>query len=142
MGVLKDFDCSKVSKDQAIEGKDDFCTIQRGLSYCGHCPNSKCRAFRKLVVLNRGPGHHLVNDDIVSGIVRCPACQSPFEMKFLGLYQCKAVVTVHLREEQKTTFEAKGSEIVKLGCRNEGSAMFENGLLSVEAKLDSGCCIS
>ena len=140
MGVLKDFDCSKVKRDQAVEGDSEFTLIRPGMSYCGFCPNRQCRVGNTNVVLNRGPGNHLVNDDIVSGVIRCPACHSPFELQYIALFQCSATVTAHLAQEEKSTFKAEGNEIVKLGAR-AGAPVFQNGLLTVDVKIARDCAV-
>jgi uncharacterized protein (UPF0212 family) len=141
MGVLKDFDCSKVDKEQAVDGGDcDYNIIKPGMSYCGFCTKNVCRAFRKNIVVNRGKGNHLVNDDVMSGVLKCPACATPFELKYVALYQCKATMTVHLQQEETTAFVAEKNEIVKLGSK-VGANVFEGGLLTIDVKVDKECVV-
>ena len=140
MGVLKDFDCSKVAKEQATLGEGDYNIIKPGMSYCGFCTKHDCRAFRKNVVVNRGKGNHLVNDDIISGLLKCPACATAFELSYVALYQCKATVTVHLQQEEKSEFVAEKSEIVKLGSK-VGANVFEGGLLTIDVKTSTDCVV-
>lgn len=141
MGILKDFDCSTIQKDQAVDGVHKYNIIEPGLSYCGCCRNKSCEAFRKLVVCNRGAGTHVVNDDLVSGIVKCPLCQSAVEMDYVALYRCSATVTVLSQNEETMVLRARGSEIVKLGKR-VGGPVFESALLTVDAKVDRECAAS
>lgn len=133
MGVLKDFDCSKVNRDTTVEGTTAWRIIRPGLAYCGYCRNRTCPAGNQNVVCNRGPGIHVVNDDLVSGVVKCPSCSSPVEMEYISIFQCTAVVTILSQEEQRTELKATGEEIVKIG-RRAGLPMFDNSLMTIEAK--------
>lgn len=142
MGVLKDFDCKAVKKDRAVEGNHPWSLIQPGLAYCGLCRTNNCPAFKHVVVANRGRGDHLVNDDIISGAVRCPSCATPFQLEFIALYQCKAVVTLHAQVEETASYEASGDDLIKLGTRAGQGPVFEGALLSIKVVKERECVVS
>ena len=142
MGVLKDFDCKTVKKSQVVEGKHKWALINSGLSYCGFCKNNRCEAFNHNVVCNRGHGDHLVNDDLMTGAVRCPACNTQFQLEYVALFNCKATATLHTQQEEVTEYEAKGDEIVKLGTRAGNAPVFEGALLSIKTVKEKECIIS
>eukprot|EP00755_Sulcionema_specki_P025758 Sspe_Gene.84031::Locus_55162_Transcript_1_1_Confidence_1.000_Length_616::g.84031::m.84031 len=132
MGVLKDFDCSKVQHSKTVEGTTDYNIINPGVSYSGFCGNDKCVAYKKGVVCNRGYGSHLVNDDIMSGQVKCPKCSMEFPMRHVCLYRCKATVTILDHEEQQESYVVKGDDIVKLGSKKD-EKINPHALMSIEA---------
>ena len=137
MGVLKNFDCSTLQRDQAImDGATPYNVIHDGLSYGGHCLNKACVAFHKSVICNRGAGCHLINDDIVMGVVQCPCCRQPFDMENINLFRCTATVTIHSQQEETSEFHASGMEIVKIGKKLNHDA-FQSFLMTVNVKQTS-----
>lgn len=137
MGVLKSFDCSVVDRAQAMTGTDSYNVIKPGMSYGAFCKSAGCRAQNHLVVVNRGPGSHLINDDIMSGALKCPVCSKEVELAHVMLYQCTATVTVHKQQEERSTFTAKNSEIVKVGVRNDQLSQQGGYLMECECRVDS-----
>ena len=143
MGVLKDFDCTKIRRDQAVEvGNEKHNIIRPGLSYLGICRQHGCPALGCSVVCNRGHGDHLVNDDIMTEVVKCPLCQKPFVLETIALFQCTGAITAHHQQEESTAVEAKGMEIVKFGARNSAKFNVQGVLISVKTKSLSSCSIS
>jgi hypothetical protein len=146
MGILKDFDCSRVAREKTVEGTSDYNLVRPGMAYDGVCRKAGCRANGHMVVCNRGTGNHLVNDDITMNRIVCPICSMPFEMREIILYQCRADVTVHAREEQTSTLVAQGDEIVKIGSR-VGAPIFESCLVTINTsalgitKSGKGCVV-
>jgi hypothetical protein len=135
MGVLKNFDTSTVRRELATTGDTDYNVVTPGLSYCGYCAHPHCRARTHLVVVNRGIGDHLVNDDIMSEVIKCPVCAKAVALEHISLYQCKATVTIHSHAEETSNFEATGSEIVKLGVQKEVvQQQLAEALMSVKCK--------
>ena len=139
MGILKNFDAGSVKKDKVVTSSCPWTTISPGLAYCGFCKNAGCRAHNSNVVMNRGKGLHVVNDDIAGGVLRCPACRSPIELAYLALFACKATVTVMRHAEEKAQFEAKGDEIVKIAAA--GGTQMEEALVTVDAKVAGDGCV-
>lgn len=134
MGLLKDFDCSNVKREQATAGNEAYNVIRPGMSYVGICRNPNCKeAFQKTVVCNKGGGQHLVNDDLVNNVITCPMCKQPILFQHISLFRCKADVIVHSHNEEVTPFEAKGDEIIKIGKKVGGEA-FDHYLMSVVVK--------
>ena len=145
MGVLKDFDCTVIRKDQAVEvGSEKYNIINPGLSYLGICRERGCEALGRSVVCNRGHGSHLVNEDIMMENVKCPCCRKPFVMETIALFCCTATVVAHHQQEETTAVEAKGMEIVKFGAKNSQKLNLQGVLVTVTTKAHgtgSGCSI-
>lgn len=140
--MLKSFDCSVVERTKAVAGTNDHCLIQPGMSYSGVCRQPGCSVRNQLVVCNRGGGHHLVNDDIITERLKCPLCRKSFDLQHIMLFACDATVVVHSTPEERTQFSAKGDDVVKIGVP-VGTRLSENGgyLLSVDCKTSSGCAV-
>ena len=144
MGLLKDFDCSNVQHDMAGHDPSSHNVIRTGMSYSGYCRNPTCKeGFQKMVVCNRGVGHHLINDDIMNEVIKCPCCSKKITLDHISLFRCKAKMLVHSSEEEEQTFHATGDEIIKIGSK-VGDAVFENYLMSiiVETPKADGCIIA
>ena len=134
MGVLKDFNTSKVSHTKAVDGKNKFSMIQPGVAYRGTCLTRGCEAYQKSTVCNRGMGNHLVNDDIVSDVPRCPSCSATFVVQDILLFQCRATITVHDQTEERTQMIARDDDVVLIGQRTTQQDFFSSQrLVTVEA---------
>lgn len=123
MGVLKDFNTSVVKREDTVESSDKHNIIESGISYSGICKNRSCGAYNLSVVHNRGYGSHLVNDDIMNHVPSCPLCHQEIIVDVINVFRCKAVLTVHDREEKSTEFVASGKEVVKIGARGDDAAI-------------------
>ena len=141
MGVLKDFDCSTINYTKTVESSNPNCVIKSGMSYSGFCKSKDCASFNKSIVFNRGLGSFLVNEDIMGDIIKCPGCNSSFDMQSVNLYQCKAVVTVLDHNEEVEKYNPKGEEIVRIGSK-KGMKMSASALLQVETtQPGQKCCL-
>lgn len=144
MGVLKDFDCSNIQHETAGRDPSSYNVIRAGMSYSGYCRNPNCKdGFQKMVVCNRGHGHHLINDDILNDVIKCPCCSKKVNLDHISLFRCKAKMIVHSTEDEEQKFEATGDQIVKIGSK-VGEAAFENYLMSiiVETPKSEGCVMA
>lgn len=141
MGALKDLDLSRVNKEKTVAGSSPYNTIRPGMAYAGICKTPSCIGSGQLVLNNRGHGSHLVNDDLMMGAVRCPCCNAPFELEFIALFECTAVITHHRAQEEHQTLIAKGDDLIKLGCKANAFTAVENGLLTIESKSNDKCSI-
>eukprot|EP01060_Flectonema_neradi_P029326 TRINITY_DN4027_c0_g1_i4.p1 TRINITY_DN4027_c0_g1~~TRINITY_DN4027_c0_g1_i4.p1 ORF type:complete len:143 (+),score=13.49 TRINITY_DN4027_c0_g1_i4:127-555(+) len=140
MGVLKDFDCTTVNHSQTVQSSNPNCVIRPGLSYSGFCKNKECASADKSVVMNRGIGSFLVNEDIMGDLIKCPGCGKAFDMTSVNLYRCKAVVTVLDHNEDVEKYHPKGEAIVKIGSK-KGTNLSASALLQVETSLDGQKCL-
>lgn len=143
MGVLKDFNTSKVSHSKAVDGVSKYSVVQPGMAYRGSCRSRGCPGNGHLVICNRGLGNHLINDDIVSEIPKCPCCKAVFVVEDVLLFQCKATVRVHAQTEEISSLVARGDDIVVIGQRTKDEALFSNQrLVTIEATGSStDCCV-
>ncbi|CUG88745.1 Hypothetical protein, putative [Bodo saltans] len=126
MGVLKDFNTSTVSHSKAVSGVSKFSIVQPGMAYRGTCRTRGCEGHGHSVICNRGHGNHLINDDIVNDIPKCPCCQAVFTVEDVLLFMCNAKVTVHTQTEEVSSLMARGDDIVVLGQRTKNEALFSN----------------
>eukprot|EP00760_Papus_ankaliazontas_P038428 PhM_4_TR9130/c0_g2_i2/m.7560 len=133
MGVLKNFDCATMSHTTVTNGAEDFKTILPGLSYLGMCTSEGCRARGQRVVCNRGMGDHLVNDDIVSGVILCPACRGPVEMQTIALFRTDGRFVLHDHSTSEETLRVHGDEVVMLGQQAAGGGS-SSLLLTIHAR--------
>ncbi|KAJ9443714.1 hypothetical protein DIPPA_15547 [Diplonema papillatum] len=141
MGVLKDFDCNTVKNEKTVVATDnDFRIVRSGLSYSGVCKNDQCTAKGQGVVCNRGHGTFVVNDDIMSGLVKCPKCGHDFEMQAVNLYQCDAVVKVLDHTEEVQTYKPRHDDIVKLGSRKTLTIQ-PQALLCIDVRQPKQCAV-
>lgn len=93
-------------------------TLTPGLMYSGVCSNKDCAAYSSRVRCFKGKGVWRPKDDIVAGIVRCPACKTRFEILEFNLYMCSARISYCLSGEEAAAFQVSHSteaQFVKLG---------------------------
>lgn len=150
MGVLKNFDASVVKHDKVSKaGATKYNVIVPGLSYGGTCTTQGCDGFRKQVVCNRKFGSHLVNDDIINEVPKCPCCMSSIAVDVVMLFEAKATLTVVQGRADGTddaaSLIARGDDVVMIGERKESTGtrnVFNaNRLVTVDVKpLDGITC--
>jgi hypothetical protein len=145
MGVLKDFNTSTVSHSKAVSGASSYSMVQPGMSYRGVCRTRGCEGSSHSVICNRGHGNHLINDDIMNDVPKCPCCRVVFSVDDVLLFMCNAKVTVHTQTEEVTSLIARGDDIVVLGQRTKNEALFSSQrLVTIDATSaggSSGCSI-
>eukprot|EP00754_Rhynchopus_humris_P038653 Rhum_TRINITY_DN21268_c0_g1::Rhum_TRINITY_DN21268_c0_g1_i1::g.173581::m.173581 len=132
MGVLKDVDCKQVSNSKTVMSGNEHAVVHSGVAYSGRCANKECKAYNGTVVCNRGRGCFVVNEDIMAGLVKCPACSLPFELVHVCLYQCKARVTIVDHDEQSQDYNPSGDNVVLLGGQQQKGLIKPNALLTVQ----------
>lgn len=146
MGVLKDFDCARLERTTVTAARTEHNVIRPGLAYIGTCTSTtNCTARGQQVVCNKGHGSHLVNDDIITGTVRCPSCNAPFEMQKVAIYQAKAVFELHGHTSVRDEVTVVGEEVLLIGQRLK-QAVNNNLLMTVTTSAVGGskkeCVIS
>ena len=141
MGVLKGVDCSKVKRVKTHESTGGPNVVRCGVSYKGRCASKDCSAVGGDVVCNRGKGCFVVNDDVMSEKVLCPACQRPFELVNICLYQCKAKVTIVGHDDQSEDYEASGDDVVLLGGPVAPKNFQPGALVTVETLKPKQCSV-
>jgi hypothetical protein len=117
MGVLKDFDVSKLRRETAVIGNEPHNVVIPGLNYMGFCHTPNCTVRNKCVVAQRGAGQFIINDDIVSGRTACPMCRQQFDLEALVLYQCKAKATLLRHVEETSEYSTSGQELLVIGAK-------------------------
>eukprot|EP01083_Nonionella_stella_P090018 251477_1 len=80
-----------------------FWGAHSGLYYAGNCFNSSCVAFREPVTAPRGYGVIKPLEDQQHNNIRCPGCDTTFQLKAIHLMECTATIYYQLRGETRKT---------------------------------------
>jgi hypothetical protein len=101
-------------------------------------------AWRSLVVAHRGFGEFIVNEDIISGACKCPACDQQFSMHQIVLFLCKATARLLSQSESSSEYVAdKPDEFLIVGSTTHQHSLPSDALLILTSrKLTTGCIVA
>ena len=91
--------------------KIDFFRIWPGLNYDGKCLNKDCVAYTEPISISRGFGLIEPNKDFENEFMKCPECQTLFDLRAISL--CKCISNVEY--QKMTNMKIMRKEISVLG---------------------------
>ena len=102
----------QVMKVQCQEEAPWFREVQDGLNWFAYCVNSKCKAFKQLVVSNRGFGIFKLEQEIND--FACPVCNnSQYELRNMGFVNCEWAIKGALKPNNNSKIFVDGQTFDK-----------------------------